>query len=65
VQAGIQRAGRVQVVAERLLDGDPAVAQEVRRREVLDDGAEQRRVMIDPSLSNIDGPISLVIYHQL
>jgi hypothetical protein len=43
VQAGVQFAGRRQVVAERLLDRDPAVTQELCRAEVLDDGGEQGR----------------------
>ena len=38
VQAGVQLTGRRQVAAERLLDGDPAVAQELRRAELLHDG---------------------------
>ena len=37
VQPGVQLAGRRQVVAERLLDRDPAVAQELRRAELLHD----------------------------
>ena len=43
VQPGVQFARRVQVVAERFLDRDPAVAQEPGRSEVLDDRAEKRR----------------------
>jgi hypothetical protein len=41
VQPGIQLASRRQVVAERLLDCDPAVAQQLRRAELLHDKAEQ------------------------
>jgi hypothetical protein len=40
VQPGVQLVGRRQVVAERLLDRDPAVAQELRRAELVDDGGE-------------------------
>ena len=43
VQPGVQLAGRGQVVAERLLDRDPALAQQPGRAEVLHDGAEQGR----------------------
>jgi hypothetical protein len=43
VQPGVQVAGRGQVVPERLLDRDPAVAQQPGRAEVLHDGAKQRR----------------------
>ena len=43
VQPGVQLAGRRQVAAERLLDRDPAVAQQLRRAELLHDRAEQGR----------------------
>jgi hypothetical protein len=43
VQPGVQLASRGQVVAERLLDRDSALAQEPGRAEVLHDGAEQGR----------------------
>jgi hypothetical protein len=43
VQPGVQLASRRQVVAERLLDRDPAVAQQLRRAELPDDGGEQGR----------------------
>src|SRR5690242_15109494 len=43
VQPGVQLVGRGQVVAERLLDRGPALAQQFRRAELLHDGAEQGR----------------------
>ena len=42
-QPGVQFARRVQVVAERFLDRDPAVAHELGCAEVHDDRAEKRR----------------------
>jgi hypothetical protein len=53
VQPGVQFVGRRQVVSERLLDRDPAVAQELRRAELLDDGGEQGR----GHLQVIHGPL--------
>jgi hypothetical protein len=41
VQPGVQFPCRVQVVAERFLDGDLAVAHKLGRCEVLYDGSEQ------------------------
>ena len=64
VQPGVQVAGRAQVVAERLLDGNPAVAQELGLAEVFDDGSEQRRrhlkvIQRPPAAADLDSELAI------